>query len=318
MFRALIPPLTVALALVTAVALLLTAVTIVPPPLNEAAASLPLPSTAASPSSPTAAADISLPRANTALLIRSARAVLPPPPMVLDLARLTYAPGSDGTSRALPGLLLLAVEAGTLTVQLDGAGELTHADYTETVHGTLILNAGDGLALYPATSAAFRNNGAMPVLAFAAGIFPATAVQSGPVPAGPPQSQAQSARWPENALAGAVVHPLAGGWLVDPPPRSATVELRRLSLPPNGSMPMIAPGAAVLSVEAGALSLAAEQGLIWRQPPDGPDEWVAPASEATLLPNDAAILQEAARVTLRNAGSGPLLVLSLTIVRAEE
>jgi hypothetical protein len=114
------------------------------------------------------------------------------------------------------------------------------------------------------------------------------------------------------------VQPLAGGWLVDAAGGPTAIEVRRLSLGPAGEIPLTSPGAVVLAVEAGTLTLAVDQALVWRQPPIGPDEWIAPASEATLLAGDGALLQDRPSVTLRNDGSGPLLLLLLTVTANEE
>ena len=315
MHRALIPPLTIALALLTAGTLLVTAVAIVPPPLVDAVPSPASPTAATATSSPaTDAVPLAM---DTNTLVVSSGATLPPPPVVVDLARLTYAPGSGGSSRALPGQLLLAVESGTLTVHLDGAGQLLQQDQPAVrAQGRLTLDAGDGLVLPAATAAAFRNEESVPVVALGVGLFPA-AVARGPASVGLPQGHTAPARWADDASPGASAQPLAGGWLVDSAGGPVAVELRRMSLPPQGKAAWSGDGAAVLAVETGALTLTVGQGLAWQQPPDGPDAWIAPASAATLLPGDGALLQDRPRITLRNDGSGPLLLLMLTVTPAE-
>ena len=311
MHRALIPPLTVALALVTAATLLLTAAAIVPPPLVDAIPSPASPTATTATSSP---ATDAAPRAmDTNTLVASPGAVLPPPPVVVDLARLTYAPGSGGSSRALPGQLLLAVESGTLTVHLDGAGQLLRQDQPAVrVQGRLTLDAGDGLVLPAATAAAFRNEKSVPVVALGVGLFPA-AVARGPASVGLPQGHTAPARWVDEVSPGASARPLDGGWLVDSAGGPAAVELRRMSLPPQGEAEWSGDGAAVLAVEAGVLTLVVRQGLVWEQTPDRPDAWAAPASETTLLTGDGALLQDRPQIGLRNDGSGPLLLLMLTV-----
>jgi quercetin dioxygenase-like cupin family protein len=295
--RALGPPLTIALALVTTVALLLIAAAINPPPLSGAVASPP---------ARAAIADTLLLDAGIVTLARSASVKLPPAPAVVDLARLTYEPGASGPSHALPGPLFLAVESGSLTVDLAGAGQVRRAGQTTMTAGEFTLRAGDSLVLPTATPASFHNGGAMPVVALAAGIFPAAAVQSGQGRSGP-------TRWVDDWSPGAAVQPMAGGWLVDPPPGPAFVELSRVSLRPGGDAPLRTPGPVVLAVETGALRMTEVAGLGWRQPADGPDTLIAPATATTLLPGDAALLQDEATATLRNDGSGPLLVLDLTV-----
>jgi quercetin dioxygenase-like cupin family protein len=310
--RALIPPLTIIAALVTAVALLLTAATLAPPPLIGAIAPLPPGSTGAVLSPPGAAtADPALLAAGSTVLVHSARTALPTLPAVVALARLIYGPGAAGDRRALPGPLLLIVEAGSLTVQVTGAAHRLPADQaTPTEEHT--LSAGDSLVLPARTTAAFRNDGSGPVVALAAGVFPTSAMASATVGVGSPLGHAAPA-WVKDGSPGATVELLAGGWMVDLTPGSAAMELRRLSLPPGAGEPLVATDAVALAVETGALSVVRGQGLIWLHHPDSSDDALSPGTEATLLPGDGALLQAGADVTLRNAGSSPLQLLVLTV-----
>jgi hypothetical protein len=317
MDRALIPPLTIALALVTAGTLLMTAAAIVPPPLTVAITAPGLAHDAI-PSPRAASADAALVGTNTSTLVQTARAILPPAPTVVDLARLTYAPGMGGARRTLPGPLLLAVETGALEVQLGGPGQLVHADDPPAiVEGPFTLVAGDSLALPAATAAAFRNAGTVPAVALAAGVFPAE-VAEGLVHGRDPLNHPDRVGWVADGSPEASVQPLAGGWLIDTPRGPVPLELRRMSLRPGESVPLTTSGAMALVVETGALTLVVGGGLVWLQHPDGGDAWIAPASDATLLPDDGALLQSRATATLRNAGSGPLLVLALTVAADED
>ena len=170
----------------------------------------------------------------------------------------------------------------------------------------MLLRPGDGLLVPTATAVAFRNDESAPAVALAAGIFPATTSQSKLGRTGP-------ASWPEAWSPGASVQPLAGGWRVDATSGPAMLALQRLTMPAGASASLTAPGPVDLAVETGALSLSVSGGLVWQQRPDGPDMWIAPASAATLLPGDAALLQDEASITMGNDGSGPLLALLLTV-----
>jgi quercetin dioxygenase-like cupin family protein len=312
--RALIPPLTIIAALVTAFALLLSAAAIAPPPLTGAIAPLPTRSTGVMPSPPEAAiADAARLVAGTTVLVHSATLDLPALPSVVALARLTYAPGAEGDDRALPGPLLLIVEAGSLTVQVTGAAQRLPADQaTPIVAGTLVLSAGDRLVLPAATPAVFRNTGSGPVVALAAGVFPTTAVASAAVGAGSPLGH-PAPGWVEDGSPGATVQPLAGGWMVDLTARAAAMELQRLSLPPGARVSLAAAGAVALAVETGALTMVSGEGLIWLHHPEGGDDSLSLDTEATLLSGDGALLQAGADVALCNAGSSPLQILTLTV-----
>jgi hypothetical protein len=298
--RTFVPPLSIALAVVTAGALLLLAAAIAPPPLSDAIAS-----------PPTAPASVEPPDGiEVATLARTAHAALPAAPAVVDLARLIYAPRSGGSSRALSGPLLLVVESGLLTVHAEAGAQLLRADQPPVEKKELLLRPGDGMLLPAATGAAFRNDESVPAVAIAAGVFPATAAQS------KLGRRAGPASWPADWSPGATVQALAGGWLVDTSSGPAALALQRLTLPARTSMPLTEPGPVDLAVETGALTLDVSGGLVWLQHPDGPDAMIAPGSGATLLPSDAALFQDEAGITIRNDGSCPLLALLLTVAPA--
>ena len=309
MFRALIPPLTIALALVTAGALLLTAAAMAPPPLTSRVA----------PPSPVASVSkAALPAASVTALVQARHAELPLPPTVVTLARLTYAPGASGPSRALPGPFLLVVEVGSLAVQLNGTGQLLRANQAPAAStGAMTLHVGDGLVLPTVTTAAFRNDESVPVVALAAGVFPTHMEQDSSTPVGTSPDRMGSARWIDDGAPRMSVQPLVGGWVVDLAKGSAALTLRRVTLRPGDSAPLTAAGPIALAIETGALTLSAGGGLIWVQHPNGGDEWTAPASVATLLSGDGALLQTGAIATVRNDGSGPLLLLEFAVTPAE-
>ena len=300
MGRALIPPLTIALALIMAGTLLVTAAAIVPPPIPCGSASAPSPATVS---------DAHLAQTT---LVHAPFVRLPPGSIVVGLARLTYAPGAISPRHALPGPLLLVVEAGTLTAHLDSPGQLLRPDSPRRVLGEVVLHQGDSLLLPAATAVVFHNEGVLPSLVLAVGVFPTTILPREPLPIG--LSQGQSVRWRDEWSPGARVHALAGGWLVAPP-SAATIALQRLSLPSGGGLTLPAPGAAVLAVEAGALKVVAG-GRGWLQHPDGPDDGMRPGADVTLLPGDDAVLRDRASLTLRNDGESPLLALQVVVVPA--
>lgn len=300
--RGLLPPLTVAVALTTAIALLLLSLTLAPPRTSALATPASFPLTVAPP-----------PTAPMTRLALAANIPLPPEPVVLALARLIYPPGSGGSSRILPGTLLLVVEAGSLTANLTGPAEIVRADGLPTMAATrLILQPGDRLLAPTSTPVAFRNEGATPALVLAAGVFPARIVS---MPA-PPQRLIASAtpfRWDAYWTPGATIQSLAAGSITDPPPGGVTLELRRLDLAPGAQAPLLARDGMAIGVETGALTLTLARGLAWVETPDGPDALLGNAGVATLLPGDGALIQNQAAGMLRNDGGGPLLILVLTV-----
>jgi hypothetical protein len=298
--RSLIAPLTVILTLTTAVALFLVVATMIPPPLPESIAVRP--STAAT-------AFITLDAERT-VLIRSERAVLPQAPMVIGLARLIYRAGAAGSSRALQGPLLLAVESGVLTAHVDGSGDRFRANgITEPANGDLLLHAGDSLSLPAAAAASFRNDGASPAVALAAGVFPTSAQLGG-------AGRMATTRWDDDWTPGATVQELAGGWAIDLAAGPATGAHQRVNLRPGDGTTLAASGVAAIAVDAGALTMTAGEGLVWLQHPDGSDEWLSPGAAATLLPRNGALLQSGTQATIRNDGSAPLLAVVLSVAPA--
>src|SRR5262245_61267257 len=166
--RALIPPLTVIIGLLTALALVLTAAAITPTP-------VPVP--LASPSRATAvlAADGSPDAVSLTgtLLVHDEPVALPSEAAMLGLTRLTYQPGTGGSGRALPGPVLFTIAPGTLMVTIAGPAHLQRqTGTTEPARGPLLIQAGDGLMLPGATTVAVRNAGMVPAVALVANVFP--------------------------------------------------------------------------------------------------------------------------------------------------
>jgi hypothetical protein len=305
---ALLPPLTMVLLMVTAAALLLTAVALLPPPLM-AVTSPSRESIDADPASPAPSLHLA---AGVVTLAQSGSVALPADPAVVALARLIYAPSAESGPHALPGPLAITVEAGSLTVDLAApASRHLAAQATSTV-GPRVLAVGDRLVLPIDATAALRNTGSGPAVALAAGVFPAAALRRPAFGAGRQLANAAPA-WIMDSAPGVTVQPLVSGWTIDPTTGTAALTLQRLSLPPGSQAPLSATDAAAVAVETGVLVIASSQGLISLQRADGSNERLTRGETATLLPGDGVLLLDGADGTLRNAGSGPLLVLHLTV-----
>jgi hypothetical protein len=137
----------------------------------------------------------------------------------------------------------------------------------------------------------------------AGGVFPTTMASKGQGPD----------RWATISSPEATVTPLAGGWAVDLTAPAVQLALTRLDLPPGVTASLPVHAEQVLAVEAGALTLGADQGLIWLEHPEAGDDALTPGTTTTLLAGDGAMLQHAASATLRNDGSSPLQLLSLSV-----
>jgi len=219
-----------------------------------------------------------------------ARLPLPDPPAEANvgLARLTFAPGAHEPEAALPGPLLLAVEAGRLTVTAFGGATSTSGAAAATAvpeGGVVELGPGDGLLLPPAAHYAVRNAGTSSAVALALAL----------VPRGMSLPADDAIRWLGAGSPDVVVQPLAGGVTTDLPIGAAEITLGRLMLHPGDALAADVPLApALLAVEAGVLTLAATTGA------------------TTLSAGQGTLPGFASYPNLRNAGDGPLVVLLVT------
>jgi hypothetical protein len=308
LLRLLVVPLTVIIMMTAAIALLVTAATMTPLPLPGAIVSAPR----SSPSATTAIDD-----GGTALIQRQ-RIALPPAPLVVGLARLTYRPGANASNLAMPGPYLLVVESGVVATHLESAGTLVRAAKTsQAVAGDAFLHVGDCLLVPASTPASFTSAGGAPAMVIAAGVFPASLANIGLARSSTSSGQMVTTRWNSDWSPGAAVEPLAGGWAIDLTATPATIGLERVNLRPGAQISLPAQEVQALAVETGALTLGSDYGLVWLQHADGIDNWLNPGAMAVLLPAEGALLQSGASATLRNDGSGPLQILILTVAPSD-
>jgi hypothetical protein len=318
--RVLLSVLAVLLTMTTAIALLITALTLFPYPAPAARPAAPASDASAPTPFPARAVPPSADRGVT--LARSQPIAVPPGPLLVALARLTYQPGTSGGREALPGPLLLIVDAGALAARLDTPGRLHRATVADAssvgvCRGDCRLDAGDSLLLPSMTVAAFQSIGAAPAVVWAAAVLPAAATEADIGRVRAALGRADPPRWAPAWSPGALVSPLAGGWAIDLDAPAATLTLARLSLDPGADGTLPAVGTQALTVETGALTLETEHGLVWLQRPGEGDEWLEPTTPATLLSGESALLQAGASARLRDAGAGPLQLAILTVAPAD-
>jgi hypothetical protein len=307
------------LTLTTAGALLLTALTLEPFPPSAA---LPAePPTAARVPPSIAPRAVGPPTARRVTLARSAPIVLPPSPLLLAFARLTYRPGDGGSSQALPGPLLLVVDSGALAAHLATPGRLQRATDADAAgggecRGDCRLTVGDSLLLPSMTTATFQNVGMPPAVVWAVTVAPTAMASPEFARTRVALGRADPPRWDPTWLPRAEVTPLAGGWAIDLNGTAVTLTLARLSLEPGAQEALLAIGTQALTVETGALTLTTEHGLVWLQHPGEGDDWLGSDTPATLLNGEGALLQAGASARLRNDGGGPLQLVALTVAAA--
>jgi quercetin dioxygenase-like cupin family protein len=113
------------------------------------------------------------------------------------------------------------------------------------------------------------------------------------------------------ATPGVAVADLAGILPAALPGGPSRLGLGRVTLPPGAALPVHSEGIAVVAVEAGELGLADSTGLVWsRRAADGA---VTTATDGVRTAGDAVVVEPGAATELRNAGTGPLVLLVATI-----
>lgn len=227
-----------------------------------------------------------------------------PAETTVELARWIFGAGARDVDRVDPGPALLAVEAGTLTVRVDGrasvirvAGWDTRRSPAPLAPGTdVTLAPGDQLLLPTGTAHAARNDGAKPAVVFGVVLVPP---------------------WHGRSLfaeSGVAVRTLSSGEATRLPSAPVVLALGRATLVPGAGLPAhAATGPEVIAVEAGTLELTrtGAQVRIGRQ--DGKQMHLAPGQAATLGPGDAACRLPGSVGRLRNVGDGSLTFWLLTV-----
>jgi mannose-6-phosphate isomerase-like protein (cupin superfamily) len=214
--------------------------------------------------------------------------------------------------------LLLVVEAGTLSARIDGSARYARAGEEEmAASGDVTLGAGDALVVPAGVATAFRNEGPTTAVALAALVAPARRVAWNRTPA-LAEAVSKADHWPVTGAAGVAAQPLAGGRVADTPDGPATIEVGQVTLRSGASRPLATAGPVALAVTAGVLTVVAGQSQIWVEHTSGEDEWIAPGEEVVLLPGDGVLFQAGIVGSIRNDGSGLLLIDLLMLTPADQ
>jgi quercetin dioxygenase-like cupin family protein/predicted ester cyclase len=266
-------------------------------------------------------------RAHAPLLEPLQQAPLDVPPtaaQTLALTRTTVAPGGSLAAWIGRGTEVRYLETGTLTVAvISGAtGPARHwrssppgsADPPDAVvtGSETALAPGDVLLVPAGTWVTTRNDGG------AAATFLAVALhRPGGAGGAAPASMPPIAIPIATPVAIPVAIPavgttdLMGNVPTKLPGGPAVLGFGRATLAPGGTFPVAAPGAALLAVEAGELSVAIAAGTVWRR--HGADGTIATTSRRLLEAGDAVLVEPGADTEVRNAGDGPLVRLVVTL-----
>ena len=252
---------------------------------------------------------------------------VPPGPVVVDLIRATFPPGSTTPPGPDPGPSLVSVEQGALSFELEGPASLTTAATPDTtppgpapVEGGVTLYPGDSLLIPAETGFRAFNDGSEPAVALVGRVYP-------PVPAGPGTPPALAGTPP---AAGSPVDyvTLVAGVAELPPPTPAALVLARLNYPAGAADPAPSENAGPLLayVDEGTIgyTVVSRQSEVYRsrgggspEPATLAPERAEPGVEVTLRAGDAVFEAHGTVSAARNAGSEPAGVLILTLVPAE-
>jgi mannose-6-phosphate isomerase-like protein (cupin superfamily) len=232
-------------------------------------------------------------------------AALPPAPALVGLARVTYAPGAGEQIGIGPYGDLIYVESGELTIRTDGMATVTRSDsdtqsYQEQLgSGTaFVVGEGDSTVVPGGFPVEIRNAGqeeAVLLVGFV-GIVEGD-------PAGRPADPA------------GVVQQLLGMGMTDAVPAApGSVALDSVAIEAGASLP-IADGASALTliaVDSDNVTLICDAPLtVFRTA--GPPTQVPAGGEVAIGMGDSVLLPMGASGEIRNAGSDPAAVMTLTV-----
>jgi len=266
---------------------------------------------------------------STVLLAETAVATLPPPPSVVALARLTLAPGAEFSDVSVAGPELIAVESGTLTVTVAGEDEdaeeiaesvrrgstpVPEASATPLDEFTFALAPGDSMSIPGDNGHTMRNLKDAPTVFLTAAVTaqPATGIESA---------------WPPGST-----NPMPDGLTIEPldvgydnatsTTVPARITLNRVTGVTGDFIPRSqASGPELLVVEEGALEVQVESGQVLKSDAASGQTEVVQTDESAATPTvlnvattGSVLIQPGTISTVRAAGSGPVSLLTLTVL----
>jgi mannose-6-phosphate isomerase-like protein (cupin superfamily) len=263
-------------------------------------------------------------------IMDAAVALIPPPPAIMAMARITIQPQAIFSGIAVPGPTLLFIEQGALTVDMFGeTGEEDELAAVESfvqlasTNGTpapstgavviaasgtfrVSLKQGDRLLIPGDWPHAMHNDGTEPTVGLVVALTPPEPAQGGPIwpPAGASPAQLPS---------GVSLTSLDTGYRATTAvPRTASTDfiVERVALAPGGSVSEDLTNPRLIYVESGGASVTAEGTVTVRigNNPSG-----TKTGEMTLAAGDAVMFPDGVKGTIRNDGSDPLSILAFGI-----
>ena len=207
-----------------------------------------------------------------------ADAELPPERVVVRLLYINMEPGSSNPRHTHPGPELWRVEDGTVTVELQGPGEIVRSGDREgaPTDREFTLTRGEQLTILPSTPMAFSNESDEPVRILAVVILPYGSQA-------PPGIDYMGVQPPADAYKGLEFPILGDGMLESVPSGNTIVTLERLRLQPGDPIPA-EPDPNLLSVARGSLEFTVDGGAV-----QGPTRTASPGPVETLVEPGTAV-----------------------------
>ncbi len=239
---------------------------------------------------------------------------LPVAPSLVRLLRITLAPGAGVPMHSHPGPEMNLVEAGTLTVEVEGEAILTRADAAADVGATpaavgqaFEMSAGEQITFLRETPFSLRNEGDEPVVLLSAVVLAA----------GEPRSPGliwRDGTPAPDALEGVAFQVLGDGAAPTMPGGPATVMLERVELDAGEPIPAAA-GPVMLSVVNGGFEFVVRGGNVQvsRTAAPGPQPDAALGVQYRLQPADAIYAPAGISEAPRPQRGGPLVLLRLSL-----
>jgi quercetin dioxygenase-like cupin family protein len=191
------------------------------------------------------------------------------------------APGSSNPAHTHPGPELWRVEAGVVTVKLDGPGILQRSGESEAgaspVGEEFTMERGDRLTILPSTPMGFSNKGEDDVRILASVILPAGHQA-------PPGIDYMGQTPAADAYEGLEFPILADGLLENVPSGTTSLTIDRIQLAPGAPLPASS-DPALITVVRGSLQFTVDSGLVYisRTATPGPSETPIEAGESVTL-----------------------------------
>lgn len=244
--------------------------------------------------------------------------VLPAAPAFVRLVRIVLEPGASSPAHTHPGPEFGRVEAGTLTVQVDGPALVKRLDadgdeFEAADEGAAFdLERGEQIAYLPGTPMTFRNDGDDTVRILAAVVLPAEE-SAGPRIAyvdGEPD---------EAALEGLSSQVLGDGVARALPADGATVVIERVRLGGEQDLPGV-PNPTLISLEEGDFAFDLEEGTaqVSRTAKPGPQADMAAGDDTSLAKRDAVFFPSGFRTVNREGQEGELTYLRMILAPSSE